>query len=397
VKDFFKGKKGKKKEILLIGILMSSAFPLRADEALLIFSHYGKENAPPEVISDIEYTVYAVDAAFYAAGIEARAPYIEGESGDLSTEKAREQCESAGVRWAIMVNTFYTNGRLSWRFALYDAPENMIRAVENFFTALSASVSTFGVIDTSAEKVAENYRRADPTADFNGKTAVSIAQKFAAPEDGIAVYFGGESGFYAGVIENREMIAPLLLFVENEPVYGTASKDGYWSKPFTLPNGVTGETVHLPKLVKKTRQSLSFMTEMRGSKYGVDFDYRLHLLPDRWFFKCNYALWNEKLPVERDRGQLCQEMRLGTGLYLLPKNTYPFRLLAGTGASAVFLGGQISFFADPLWLGAEYHFSRFALVGEVRFPELFTYSRGAFGNGDPDSDYYVSFGVMLKW
>jgi hypothetical protein len=370
--------------------------------AVLVFYHQGRENLPPDLYSAIDYIAYAVDAALYEAGIEVRLPYIRSETGDFSSRELQLRCAEADVRWAVAVYTTYSNDRLSWRFSMYDAVDNLIKASETFWTPFYVGLLTSVSIDASAEKIIQNYQQSFHTDDFSGDIAVSIPQKFAAPEDGIEVFFGDTDGVSAGIVKDKELVAPFFLFVEGKPVFGTAVKSGYWEQPFELAAGVTEETVVLPKPLKKMRQAASFMTDIRGVpetplKYGVTLGYRFYPTLDRWFFNAGYSLWQEKTSLNPDRGRLYQELRFGTGLYLLPDRKFPFRVLAGTGASIVFVDNAAHFLADPLWLGAEWHFSRFAIISEVRLPELFTYSRNSFGSDVSDGGWCVSFGVMLKW
>lgn len=385
-------------------VVASEVDPVEAREqlAILVFYHKGRENVPPELYNAIDYAAYAVDAAFYEAGIEVKLPYVRSETGDFSSGELQRHCVEADVRWAIAVYTTYGNDRLSWRFSIYDAVDNFIRASETFWTPFYVGLLTDASMDSSAENLIQNYQQSFHTSDFSGDTAVSAPQKFIAPEDGVEVFFGDTDGVSVGVVKNKELVAPLFLFVEGKPVFGTAVKSGYWEQPFELSAGVTKEPVVLSKPLKKMRQAASFMTDLKNVsatplKYGVSFNYRLYLALDRWFFNAGYSLWQEKLPLNPDRGRLYQEMRFGTGLYLLPDRKFPFRLLAGTGASVVFVDNAANFLADPLWFGVEYHFSRFAIISEIRAPEIFTYSRNSFGSDISDFGWCVSFGAMLKW
>ncbi len=220
------------------------------------------------------------------------------------------------------------------------------------------------------------------------------------------VYFGGDAdtgGLFAGEVQEGRLDAPLFLFEEGAPIYGTVVKDGYWSRDFVLPNGISAEPFHLPSLMKKTRHAAALMmnftnvsTKNTGFGFGASFEYRFYPLPDRLFFKGSYSLRTERGALDQaGRGNLTHELRIGIGVNLLPV-LIPFRLIAGTGVSATFNNGA-NFLADPLWLGAEYHFSRFAITGEVRLPALFSYSRDVFGAKSADKGVCISFGVMLKW
>ncbi|MDR2793436.1 MAG: hypothetical protein LBB61_07205 [Treponema sp.] len=379
----------------------NAALNLRESRAVLIFYHQGRDQVPRDLYPNIDYTVYAVDAVCYNAGIEVVLPYIRNETDSFPVEELQRVCADAGVRWAITVYTAYNNDRLFWRFSIYDAVDAFIRASETFWIPFYAGLSTDSTIDGSVEKLIQSYQQSFFSADFTGDRAVTIPQKFIATEDNIEVFFGDENRVSAGVVKDKELTAPLFLFVQGAPVFGTAVKQGYWEQPFELSAGVTEEPVFLPRPLKKMRQAVSFMIDIRNIPttpvmYGVGFEYRVYPVLDRWFVKAGYSLWQEEQPLNPDRGRLYQELRFGTGLYLLPDRKFPFRLLAGTGVSVVFVNGTADFLGDPLWIGAEYHFSRFAIISEVRLPELFTYSRHAFGRDDM-LGYCISFGVLLKW
>jgi hypothetical protein len=372
------------------------------EPAILVYYHYGIDQAPPDLVPSIEYAVYAVDAAFYDAGIEARMPYIAGDAESVSFERLQEYCEEFGVNWAIAVSTMYSEGRLTWRFSIYGMPDSVARASETFWTPLYAGVSTAAPIDASAEQLVYDFLHSFVSTAYGGEKAVSVAQRFVAEDDGMNVYFGGTDGIFAGTTENHALTAPLLLFERDIPVFGTAVKDGYWSEDFVLSNGVTDEPFRLPKLIKKSRQSAALMFDTRHitSLYpgmGASFEYRFYPVADRVFLKAAYSLWSKSSPLDDSgRGGLFHELRFGVGLNIMPNHAIPFRLIVGTGASAVFSGGA-HFLADPFWIGAEYHFSRFAVIGEFRLPEIFSYSRDVFGGGVYDFGFCLSFGVLLKW
>ena len=231
---------------------------------------------------------------------------------------------------------------------------------------------------------------------------MSIPQTFIAPEDCLEIRYGTpDEGILAGVIQDGSLTSPLFLFIRDQPVYGSITRDGYWPKTFNLPKGITEETAEVRRLMKKTKQSLSFMTECRdlesAALYSVDFDYRFYFMPDRWFLRAGYAVWQDRTALSAKEQTPHNELRGGMGLYLLPKNDWPFRVLAGSGISLIFADGKSNFLADPLWVDVEYHFPRWAILSEVRFPEIFGYSREAFGADDVKFGASLSFGVMLKW
>jgi hypothetical protein len=376
--------------------------PLDDKRAVLIYNHYGIGEADPNLKPEIEYTVYAMDNTFWKQGIRAEVPYINDKNGSFTPEDYQKRCEDADVRWALTVYTTFSNGRLTWRFSLYDADEKIVRATDVFFVSLYVGLSTSEAVDLAVKRLYTNYEKSFPASDFNGNFAVNIPQAFIAPEDGLEIRYGDpKEGIIAGLIEGGSLTTPLFLFIRNQPVYGSITKDGYWPKTFVLPKGITEETKEVPRLMKRTWQSLSFMTECRdlndAAMYSVDFDYRLYFVPDRWFLRAGYAVWQDRTVLSSKEKTLHQELRGGTGLYLFSKNDLPFRVLAGTGVSLVFAEGKSNFLADPLWLDVEYHFPRWAILGEVRFPKIFEYSRDTFGADNVNFGLSLSFGVMLKW
>ncbi len=156
--------------VFFVTVLFSAAFPLAAQEpateAILVYRHAGIENALPELIPSIEYTVYAVDAAFYDAGVEIRVPYIESGGAvsgaslpgrdDFDFDRLQALCEEAGVGTAVTVYTTYGEGRLVWRFAAYTMPDRVARATESFWTPLVAGVLTDVPVDGSVAAFIRN-------------------------------------------------------------------------------------------------------------------------------------------------------------------------------------------------------------------------------------------------
>ncbi|MDR0785236.1 MAG: hypothetical protein LBE74_05055 [Treponema sp.] len=372
------------------------------DSAVIVYSHHGEENTPPELRPEVEKTAYIVDAAFWNRGIQVQVPYINDKTENFSSEELKRLCVENGVRWAITVWTVYSGGRLSWRFGMFDAVENRTRASETFFTPLMAvggGVSIDDTVEISAARLLQKYDKSFPAMEFNQDFAVSVPQRFFCVQDGVEIRYGGENGVSAGVVKNGELTTDsVFLFVKNATVFGTATKEGYWSRSFTLPNGVTDEPFTIKPLLAKNRQSFVLTTELRDlATYSAVVEYRFFLYPDRWFLKLDYGMWNASDALSSFKDKAHGELRFGTGLSLLPKNRWPLRIIAGTGASLVFSDTQYDILADPLWLGLEYHFSRWALVGEFRSPKVFWYERDTFGEDRTDFGMCVSFGAMIKW
>ncbi|MDR1127428.1 MAG: hypothetical protein LBL06_04785 [Treponema sp.] len=387
---------------IALGLHAVCSEDLDGNSAVIVYSHHGEENTPPELRPEIERTAYIVDAAFWNSGIQVRVPYINDKAEDFSSEALARLCVDNGVRWAITVWTVYNNGRLSWRFGLFDAVENRVRASETFFTplmAVASGVSVDNTIEISTERLLQKYDKSFPAVEFNRDFAVSIPQRFLCAQDGVEIRYGGEDGVVAGVVKDGELTTEsVFLFVRNAQVFGTATKDGYWSRSFTLPNGITNEPFTVKPLLAKNRHSFVLMSEFRDiSTYSADMGYRFFISPDRWFLKFSYGIWNARTALSSFKDKAHGEFRFGTGLSLLPKNRWALRIIAGTGASLVSSGNQYDILADPLWFDVEYHFSRWALVSEIRLPKVFWYDRETFGKDRTDFGTCISFGVMIKW
>jgi hypothetical protein len=352
-----------------------------------------------------------MEDAFAEAGFKAVKRISKASSGGIPQELVHSACLEESVRWALTVYTNFNEGRFSWRFGVYDAQDKAFRGEDAFVVYLYAGLSSRNAIEQSAQQVADHWKKSFAVQGFDGNFAAQKQQRFTSSQEGVMVYFGDDEGLFLGSIEGGSLTAPHILFTEGAPVYGTLAKKGFWTKPFSLPRGITDKPMRLPVLQKVTHHTFGFLYEFRGSKqYGIDLEYRYNVLPDRLFLKLDWIFWMD--PDFSDKTLLAPELRLGAGLYLLPKRDWPVRLLAGAGASILFPGDNVSivplqeekiirFFFDPLWVGLEYHFPQVALKTEVRFPILWE----AAGKDDwyfraPDQDslpVYVSIGVMIKW
>lgn len=373
---------------------------LDAAAAILFISREGyAEQEDPEIRRSIDYVAQATENAFSPVGITIRQNQVTDDNLEgISPEQIQVACREAGVRWGITVYTRFSEERLSWRISIYDGAEGFFRASDAFVVSLYVGLSSQTPTESSANTVVQNWQKSFPDQRFDGNFAVSHGQRFSSPQHGIGIYFGSETGIFGGTIEEGELTTPIVLFVEGAPVYGVAVKQGYWSKPFSLPKGITDEVVPLPVLQKKTRHALSFITEFRGIEYySVDFEYRFHVLRDRFFLKLDWAFWRDESPLSGLERLLHQEVRFSPGLYIQLKKDFPVRIAVGTGVSLAFAGGNINILTDPLWVDLEYHFSQWAVKAEMRVPKVFAYNRGIFGEDKVDSGLYVSFGIMLKW
>ncbi|MDR3343110.1 MAG: hypothetical protein LBT14_10080 [Treponema sp.] len=368
--------------------------------SILMITHEGDEEPDDSAIRrGIDYVAEAVEKAFSQIGIKTIGILVVDDStGGIPSKRVQEACREAGVRWGITVYTRFQEAQLSWRISIYDGKEGFDRATDNFSISWYIGITASNLIETSAQKVVHNWQKSFAFQGFHGIFAADKPQRFTSPQEGVVIWFGLEDGLLAGTIENGILTTPIFRFVENMPVYGEMTKEGYWSKSFSLPQGITDAVVSLPILQKKTRHTLSLITEFRGSDhYALDFEYRFNVLPDRFFLKLDWALWQDTSPLSGLERLLHQEVRFSPGLYFQPKKDFPFRVAAGTGISLAFAGGNINFLADPLWVDLEYHFSQWAVKAELRVPSLWGYSRDIFGEDKVASGLYLSVGIMLKW
>jgi hypothetical protein len=296
----------------------------------------------------------------------------------------------------------YTNfregGRFSWRISVYDAEEGFSRAADTFSISLLAGIPSSGAIDASAERIVQNWQKSYPVQGFDGRFAVTINQRFRSRQEGVEVRFGSEDGISVGTIENGVLNAGFYPFTVGFPVYGVAMKKGYWTRPFTLPGGITEEVLELPVLQKKTRHSLGFLWGIRGINFlDMGFEYRVHIFPDRFFLKADWSLWMDDTELSHGEQALYHELRFSPGLYILPFTDSAFRVLGGTGISWVLTRGGANFLVDPLWLALEYHFPQWAVNAELRCPTIFEYSRDILNAGIFGDKIWFSLGVILKW
>jgi hypothetical protein len=392
-------------------LLICAGIYAQAEEsAVIIVNHKGaSEEDTPYIQRTIAYTVQAMEDAFAAAGVKTIAQVSNNEPAGISYESAQAACRDAGVRWGLTVYTVFKDGRFSWRFGVYDGEDGLFRGEDDFVVFLYVGLSARNAIEQSALQLVTRWQKSFDVQDFKGIFAVPIGQRFISSQEGVMVYYGDETGFFMGRINSGSLAAPLLLFEEGAPVYGTLAKAGFWTKTFILPEGITDKPVRLPALQRAARHTIGFLTEIRGlEQYGIDMEYRYAFLPDRMFFKFDLVLWMD--PLFYESSFIAPELKFGAGLYLLAKRDLPVRFVAGAGASVFFpqnnrdsasAKNPVQVYFDPLWLGLEYHFSQVAITTEFRIPVLWDelggkdwYFRAAAKESWP---YYVTIGIMLKW
>lgn len=395
-----------KKNLWLMGLLaLCAVAALSAQTApeesslVLVVNHQGYDGDDPDILHTIQYTEDAGETAMATLGLRRTSRVVEDESaGGISQERIAARCREAGVRWALAVYTNFRDGRFSWRFSVYDAAEDFIRASDTFSIYLSAGITSLNAIDSSAERIVLNWQKSYPAQAFDGRFAVTINQKFRSRQEGVEVLYGSAGEIPLGRIEAGFLDAAFFPFTAGLPVYGVVVKDGYWTRAFILPQGITEEVFALPILQKKTRHSLGAVTGFRGPNYyAANLEYRFHALPDRIFVKAGWGMWLDATELSQAAPAVHHELRLSPGLYLLPFTDFPVRILAGTGISLELTEGGTNFLADPLWVGLEYHFPQWALVAELRLPRLFGYSRDVFQANKLGNDLWYSLGVLLKW
>ncbi|MDR2807780.1 MAG: hypothetical protein LBB43_02105 [Spirochaetaceae bacterium] len=375
------------------------SLPIALDEtqAVLLVRHRGETPEDTYIFGKISYATEAISRVFQDQYLSIMGRYT---TDDLGFEVVQMYCETDRVRWALLVDTDFRDSNLVWYFSIYDAVEQNIRAQDLFSLFLYLGVYTEDAMNLSAQRLIEKWHRSfqEPKR-FADYQAVQQRQRFVSQQEGVTVFWGKDNRQEIGIIEQSYLIAPLILFPVDVPVYGTIAKDGYWPQDFVIPEGITQEPLKLKVLQKITRHSFGFMLALRSLEHSsFDFEYRFHILPDRFFLSGGWSIWSDKTELSGDSETVHHEWRLRAGLYLLPWNDFVFRLFAGTGLSFTLTDNfQSRFLADPLILGAEYHFSKWAFVAEYRFPSVLGYSRSSLGSAALNMDSFLSFGVQLKW
>ncbi|MDR2483545.1 MAG: hypothetical protein LBD08_07955 [Treponema sp.] len=396
------------KSSLAIALVLGCAGLLMAEEGeasrpvMLLVEYRGVSSGRDETVEKaLDYTRTAAEAFIIRRGMAPVYVEFDREYAEqwIKAEDLRDVCAQYGAAYALGLRCFYRDERLFWRYDLYSAEEDAVLAADAFAVVLIAGVSAPGVVDNSIARLERNWDKSAPSQSFDGRLADVEGRRFVSRQEGVEVIYGPEeAGLSAGTIANGALDAAPVPFVEGAPVYATLTKPGYWPREIELPAERDGEEIVLPGLLKKTRHSLALLNGFReGAAFtSVEFEYRFHPLPDRLFLQADWAV--QPRPASQAEGAPYQELRVGAGLYILPRNGIPFRLLAGTGLALVFSSDEADFQSDPLWLGAELHFSQWAVVSALRFPSLMGYDRDIFGGGKIGTDSYCfTIGVMLKW
>lgn len=394
---------------LVIALVLGCAALLLAEEAgeaarpvILLVEYRGAYAGGKETVEKaLDYTRAAAEAFISRRGMERVDVEFDREYAEqwIKMEDLREACAKYGAAYALGLRCFYRDERLFWRYDLYSAVEDAVLAADTFAVVLIAGISAPGAVDSSIARLERNWDKSAPSQSFDGRLADVEGRRFVSRQEGVEVIYGPEgAGLSAGTLANGALDAGPVPFVEGAPVYATLAKPGYWSREIALPAERDGGDILFPGLWKKTRHSLALLNGFReGPAFtSVEFEYRFHALPDRLFLQADWAV----LPraASQAEGAPYQEMRVGAGLYILPRSGIPFRLLAGTGLALVFSSDEADFQSDPLWLGAEVHFSQWAVVSALRFPDLIGYSRDIFGGGKLGTGgYCFTIGIMLKW
>jgi hypothetical protein len=369
---------------------------------VFLLSHQGYDGDEEDIINTIKYTEEAALLTLETLNLRytRKLPLETAENSiKIDMRELFDACSVTGTRYALALSTLFRDNRLFWRYDLYDFAQNDVLATDAFSVALIAGISAPAVIDVSLQRLSNSWRKSEAAFSFDGIPAVGEGQKYNSYQEGLEILYGDETGKSAGKIEQGILEGELVLFPQNRKVTGTAVKKGFWPQAFFLPNGITGGQKEIKSLQKHTRHSLGLNTSFRGiDHYVADFEYRLHLMPDRFFLKADWEFWRDNSVLSGGRDALHQELRLGGGLYLQPVNTWRFRFLIGSGIALLFSDEESNFQADPIWLGLEYHFSQWALTGSLRVPAVLSYDRGVFDKAKHGKDdFYTSIGVMMKW
>ncbi|MDR1047639.1 MAG: hypothetical protein LBL64_07675 [Treponema sp.] len=374
-----------------------------SDNSLVfLLSHQGYDGDEEDIINTIKYTEEAALLTLGTLDLQyTRTLPLEAAENSIKIDRAKlfDACIAAGTQYALALSTLFRDDRLFWRYDLYSLTQNDVLATDAFSVALIAGVSAPAVIDASLYRLSNSWHKSEAFLRFDGRAAVMEGQKYRSYQEGMEILYGDETGKSAGKIEQGTLEGELVLFPQNRKITGTAVKKGFWSEVFFLPNGITKGEKGLKSLQKHTTHSLGLNSSFRGmDNYAVDFEYRLHLAPDRFFLQADWELWRDNSVLSGGEDALHQELRLGGGLYLQPKNTWRFRFLVGSGIALLFSNKESNFQADPIWLGLEYHFPQWAITGSLRAPAALSYERDAFDKAKlGKDDFYTSIGVMMKW
>jgi hypothetical protein len=319
-----------------------------------------------------------------------------------------DTCIAEGVRWALVVITEIKDDEYVWWLSVYDAQDQYFRASDYFSVSLNAQTgfSSKDAIENSIQALADNWHNSVTGRSIRAGQAVSISQDFISSYDGVTVLYGsGKGGFLeAGTIADNKLSAEYFPFPEGLPIYGEATKDHYWPKLFTLPQGITEKPAKLPALQRKTRHSVGIYFEERSFTFPeirgfeMNIQYRFHVLPDRLFLKADWGVWRSTSYLSGLETALHQELCLGAGVYLQPVTDSKFRVYGGTGFAFVSTkGADTVTIAEPLWAGIEWHFPHYALCAEFRLPSILGYERDTYKNPQTDSGVYAAIGVLIKW
>jgi hypothetical protein len=352
------------------------------------------------MVLERDYPAYiqaALEKAFAAFAIKNHKTITV--SPGLTLEQIEALCQAERVRWGITVITTLQDGLFSWHLGIYDGEMQYFRSYDFFSIHVEIGISTTQVIDSAIEKIVKNWFDSLSTREFDGKLAVTHGQRFIGNQDGVRVLFGSQDHFLeGGVMTDGALTTAFYPFTQGLPLHGKLVKDRYWPRSFVLPHGITDTTVVLPELQRKVRHSLGFGYEFRGDFFAcLDMEYRFHILQDRLFLKADWGIWNDTSSLSGGTRALHQEYRFGIGVYVQPWNDAAFRFYGGTGLSLVTASGALITLADPLWLGAEYHFPHWALKAEFRLPEILGYRRDRYEPDRADFSSYGLVGILLKW
>lgn len=374
--------------------------PLDSSARIFLVGHLVREEMGASLVLEQDYSTYALSAlekAFAGFAIKNRKT-IDVSTG-LTFERVAALCQAEGVRWGIIVMTALKDDRFFWHFAIYDGEYHFFRSYDFFSVHVGVGGFSTPVIDRSAEKLVKNWHDSLSSRGFDGKLAVTQGQRFIGTQDGVRVLFGSLDHFLeGGTLMDGVLTSTFYPFTEGLPLYGMVVKDRYWPRSFVLPEGITDKILTLPALQRKVRHSIGVGYEFRGDFFAcLDVEYRFHILPDRLFLKAEWGIWNDTTQLSKDLRAQHQEYRFGIGVYVQPGRDGVFRLYAGTGISLVTASGAVLTLADPLWVGAEYHFPHWALKGEFRLSEILGYRRDTY---EPDTTGFSSYGllgILFKW
>jgi hypothetical protein len=379
---------------------------LQVDErtVLLLWSQNNSETPRSDAAQFMTYLIQSLRSALNEAGYPTVDNLQLASLTDKPSELALTYGKERALRWVFILNLTLSDRSLSWTIGAYDTKREALRASDSFstFPGLSALPS----LDDSCRRVVQAWLTAI-AADPEVVNLAEYSQLFTGPQDGIEVWYGpAKTGVLAGTLERGTLEGRYLPFPQDQPLFITLYKEGFWPRSIILPKGVTSKTIKLPALQKQSVHVWGVGTG-RGRLLGATYFYRYYPFPDRLFFRFDNSFWAGynftpgSVPFWHD------ELRFGMGLYLQDPVDSALRLAIGTGGSGIIsylpgleegsVSANLDMLLDPIWFSLEYHFPHWALFTEFRLP--YATGSGFLSQGwveAPNGGPFFLIGVLFK-